>query len=505
MRFQTINYRGIRPTDPNGRMGLRNPERGFRVETEIAYELEGESFHRSNFHLRNRIIPHYEDYHWLLDARRYEPHGLTLVQTYCYLDRYIGKAISDGKFALIRKSFDCLRKNGLKAVLRFAYERDVDAVRGPVLDDILRHIEQLKGIVRENSDVIFVMQAGFVGAWGEWGGSRHKIEGDHKALAGIVAKIFEILPPDIMLQVRVPKYKTRLLSQSEKIPADRIGLHNDGFLARYLEKNCDGGTWLEHPIYANPGNPEFDCWTKASAFFPVDGELFWGYGGGKIDGFKAAVRMRLHHYSSFSIAHSYSEREGKYFSIDDWIRKPVSLKQVLAQKLPRSDGYFEDSAGREVKRTQFEYIRDHLGYRLELRKARFPARMKSDEDFIFDAEIINRGFSAIHKPRDLILVLIGNNRIMEFPVRNDDVRRWQPFEPGDAQYKPLVHKIEASLKTTGKIKKGAYMVGLWLPDIHNRIKPDARYAIKFANRDVPWWTDNDGKYGVNILGITEIE
>lgn len=33
---KTVKYRGIRPTDPGGRQGLRNPERGWRIETVIA-------------------------------------------------------------------------------------------------------------------------------------------------------------------------------------------------------------------------------------------------------------------------------------------------------------------------------------------------------------------------------------------------------------------------------------------------------------------------------------
>ena len=58
--------------------------------------------------------------------------------------------------------------------------------------------------------------------------------------------------------------------------------------------------------------------TRESPFVPVDGELFWSdqefdgkaARGKGVDGFNAAVRMRLHHHSSFSLAHSYSEREG---------------------------------------------------------------------------------------------------------------------------------------------------------------------------------------------------
>ena len=123
--FQTVEYHGIRPTDPDGRNGLRNPERGWRIETLIA-EPSGASIWGISHHLRGRVTPGYNEQWWILDTQRYEPYGLTLAQTYCYLDNFVGKPISDEKLALLQKSLDNLRKRGLKAVLRFAYEKNMN-------------------------------------------------------------------------------------------------------------------------------------------------------------------------------------------------------------------------------------------------------------------------------------------------------------------------------------------------------------------------------------------
>jgi len=48
------------------------------------------------------------------------------------------------------------------------------------------------------------------------------------------------------------------------------------------------------------------------------------------------------------------------------------------------------------------------------------------------------------------------------------------------------------------------MVGFWLPDADESIQLYSRYAVHVANRDVPWWTTADGKYGVNILGTVKV-
>ncbi len=514
-KMQTIEYHGIRPADPGGRNGLRNPERGWRIETIFAEPVGATVWGRSS-HLSGRVTPSYNENWWVLDTDRFQPYGLTLAQTYCYLDQFIDKPISDEKLELLQKSLDNLRKRGLKAVLRFAYEKNMARKESPVLENILAHIDQLAPIIKKNADVIIVLQAGFVGAWGEWHSSTHNIEGDHSALAQIVAKVLDVLPPDRMTQVRVPKYKRWVLEQpilggkhqildaqtaNTDMPVARIGFHNDGFLAN----NTCGGTWTEPPLYSNPGNPEFDYMTSESPYVQVDGELFWADIGGKVDGMRAIERFRLHHYTSFSIAHSYSEKEGKPFSIDDWIRTPITAEQLAEKKLPVSDGYFKDADGSDVPRTVFEYVTDHLGYRLEMQKAIFPAVMMAGSVLTIDAELINRGFSAIHNPLPVHFVLIDTEgKVFEFPINDADPAKWQPFQPGDEDYKPLTHKISIKEHLPLEIKAGWYQVGLWLPDAYDSLRLDPRYAIRFANRDIPWWADIDGNYGINIIGVIEI-
>jgi hypothetical protein len=109
---QIIQFHGIRASDPEGRDGLRNPERGFRYETRIA---------ESN------------DDRWAARADSEEDGRLTLVQCYCYLPEFIGKDISARKLDQLQASFDMLRRHGMKAVLRFAYESEAGGTTAPPL------------------------------------------------------------------------------------------------------------------------------------------------------------------------------------------------------------------------------------------------------------------------------------------------------------------------------------------------------------------------------------
>ena len=539
-KIETIKYHGIRPDDPGGRNGLLNPERGWRNGTSVFAEPTGKKIGSPAFHLRGKTFTEYSDQWWILDAQRYKPYGLTLIQTYIYLDEFNDQPISEEKLTILQNSFDNLRKHGLKVLLRFAYEKNMNRTGGPTVQQILEHLDQLTPLFRKNADVIYVLEATFIGAWGEWHASTNYIEEDHKAIAAIISKELEALPVGRMIQVRIPKYKRWVLSQSilggfqmvnaqnafSGIPASRIGFENDGFFAGI----ADGGTWPEPPFYRNPGNPEFDYMTMESAYVPVDGELYWSDQGikgkgGIDDGLQAAIRMRLHHYSTFSLEHSYSGSEGdlftedsreepvlntqhsgekKLYTIDRWMHTPLTLQQVKDAKLAISDGYFQNAFGDTVTRTQFEYITDHLGYRIELQNAKFPNIVSKDKMLSVKVDLINRGFATLINPRPVYFVLINTSGDIVLKQKTDaNPQTWQPYKPGDSDYKPLTYSIEGDISTK-QIENGEYMLGLWLPDADESIQMDSRYAVRTANRDVPWWTTADGRYGINILGTVTI-
>ncbi|MCK5457773.1 MAG: DUF4874 domain-containing protein, partial [Melioribacteraceae bacterium] len=360
----------------------------------------------------------YSDDWFLMNARRYESHGMTLLQAYCYLTDFNDKPLSEEKIVLLQRSLNRCRDAGLKILLRFAYEKTSNRKIGPSIETILSHLDQLAPIIQNNKDVIYVLQAGFVGAWAEWHNSAQYIEEDHSSLAAIVAKELQILPQDRMIQLRVmPKYKRWLLEDpilnepillDEKnafsgVPAARLGFANDGFMANI----SDGGSWSEPPFYANPGNPEFDRLTLESPYMAVDGELYWSDQGGSIDGLKAALRLRLHHFTSLSFTHSYSGYEGKRYSIDRWMETTITEEKLSKENLPISDGYFRNYEGKQIERTEFEYIRDHLGYRIELQNAKFPNKISMHESLPVKIELINRGFATLINPRHVYFVLIN--------------------------------------------------------------------------------------------------
>ena len=513
-------FRGIRPTDPSGRNGLRNPERGFRTETLIA-----EPAGRTNgvwgipAHLWNRVGPGFNRMNWVMDMQNHEADGVTLAQTYCYLTEHHDEDIPANKLRMLQDSFDTMRKLGMKCVLRFAYIKNYPLITpAPDTQRILGHMKQLKPILWRNQDVIHVFEAGFIGAWGEWHSGKHTPNNERPA---ILEETLKLVPPSIFVQVRYPGAKTSLVptitgapyrSLSARnaftdIPEARIGHHDDGVLT--YPKGETSYRYAREP--AKYGNlQEF---TKAETLFtPMGGELFWTdqawYGDGKyhktFDGLKAAILLRDYHFNVFSLAHSYSEREGKALSIDHWRSSPITKEQLEKARLPISKDWFTDILGQPVKRTQFEYIRDHLGYRIELQKASFSKELKPNQDLVVDLSLINRGFSTLFSKRPVIITLVDiYGKVFSFPTEADP-RRWFPHKPSDKEYTSLVHTITLKRSLPRSAKPGHYMLGLWLPDRSKSLLYRFDYAIRVANGDVPFWKDIDGKYGINLLGVVQI-
>ncbi|NOX66931.1 MAG: DUF4832 domain-containing protein, partial [Chlorobi bacterium] len=114
------------------------------------------------------------------------------------------------------------------------------------------------------------------------------------------------------------------------------------------------------------------------------------------------------------------------------------------------------------------------------------------------------GFATFINPRPVYFVLINTSGEFVLKQKTDaDPQTWQPFNPGDLEYQLLTHSIQGVI-LLDKIKSGEYMLGLWMPDADESIRLDSRYAVRTANRDTPWWTTADGKYGVNILGTIKV-
>lgn len=486
--YRIIKFRGLNVDDPAGKHGLWNPERGFRLEVATDIASKAHAFQPAAYPGIATFLDH--------ETLKYASDSISLVQTYFYLTGFTGKDISAEGFADMQIFFDRLRALGKKAVLRFAYEKAFlgRATDGPTIEDIQRHANQLKPFLEKNKDVIMVVQAGMIGAWGEWHSSFHHLENSEETKRQILEIICGMVPSDRQIQVRVPAYKNLLNKDSSNY--NRISFHDDFIVIQPHE--WDGNM--------HEGTSFFNQIVKESPYLLVDGELPWGSwsvnkdkdnpgSSWLIDGVQTARRLFLQHYTSLSAIHNYKENKGEdTFSMVYWKETPISEKFLTENGMPFSPDYFMNSKGQKTERNVFDYIRDHLGYRIELQSLKYTKGKQSTE---IDISFINRGFSTIINKRPVYLVLIDkNNKVTELET-DADVVSWQPYAPYDTAYTPLIHHIKYHINNK-ILKSGDYRLGLWMPDASKTLRYNPKYAIRCANGDTGWQVINN-KYGINIL------
>lgn len=489
-----IQFRGIYADESS--VGIYNPERGLRLE--IAVDI------KRGCDVWNHNLSGITD-HLIAETQQYLSDSISLVQSYFYLHGYIGQDLDDQAFGTMDIYFKQLRELGQKAVLRFAYETGWGA-DGPTLDNLLRHTRQLKPFLEKNKDVIQVVQAGMIGAWGEWHSSKHGLEGSDESKRTILEHIMDMTPKDRYLQIRVPSTKNLIPKNSPVY--QRLSFHDDMIIID------------PHPWDGNmhEGTDFFAQIVKESPYSPVDGELPWGTwsvnqdpdtpeAGWIIDGVRTARQLFLEHFTSLSAIHNYKEKRGDgngLFSMMHWKETPITLDYLEKHHMPISSCYFEKKDGTRVERNAFDYIRDHLGYRLELQQLVFGNQIKKNADVSLELTLMNRGFSTLFNEHPVYFVLIDQQgEVYEFKT-DADVNKFQPYDPGDKMCETLIHSIRGTVRLSS-LPMGKYKLGLWIPDGDERLKYKERYAIRCANGDVKWWTSSDKKYGINILSEFKVK
>ncbi len=165
--------------------------------------------------------------------------GMTLVFQNARLDAFRDGPLPAAFLAGLDAGFDRARAAGLKVVLRFAYNDGPWPNSAPDASKarILEHLGQLAPLFARHEDVLLVLQAGFVGAWGEWHTSTNGL--DNPTDGGeIVRAILAALPVSRFTQLRTPMRKASIfgaqLTEAEAFTGTelaRVGHHNDCFLA----------------------------------------------------------------------------------------------------------------------------------------------------------------------------------------------------------------------------------------------------------------------------------
>ena len=176
--LETITYTASNEDFPN-------PERGF-YNTNETHSATGQGVPEGSINAARKMVR-------------------TLYLLEFYLTDYVETDISEAYLQTIRNKFQSLRDGGMKCILRFAYSNGFDASDKPwdaSQEQVARHLEQVKPLIREFSDIIMVVQAGFIGSWGEWYYTDHF--GANSARKALIDALLEAVPENRHIELRTP-------------------------------------------------------------------------------------------------------------------------------------------------------------------------------------------------------------------------------------------------------------------------------------------------------------
>lgn len=386
--------------------------------------------------------------------------GETLVYGRIVADQFRNSPFSQSFLDDIQAGFDAARSAGIKVKPRVAYNDDggADAPKSVILN----HIQQLQPLWEANKDVIYHMDAGFIGGWGEWHSSTNGLD-NIADRTEILEAILDALPVDRMVGIRTPHYKREIFngtpfSLANTITAEnafdgsdlsRVGHLNDCFLA----SSSDFGTYV---TFGFSRQAELNYIGSESMYAPHGGETCA----------ESPFSTGTNAISEMEQLHTDYLNEDYNTAVTDTWRNDGNAV-----------GHWADS---------YEQISQRLGYRFELQTAALPDEVKPSGLLEIEFVIDNVGFGELFNPREVEITLENNTtgEISAAPLQVDP-RFWSGGS---------TNQVETVLAVPDDMVEGSYTVGIRMPDIEESLHDDVRYSIQFANQGV--W---DADEGINVL------
>ena len=432
---------------PDNSTVFKNPERGFTEE------LNGKVTEKSPYRVKNHI-----------DSNWGKKDCMTMPVVLYNFGNFKSQDLPDAILNGFDEDMQVLRDMGLKCVLRFAYtERESDKVDATP-EWVKRHLEQLKPYLAKNADVIYVLEAGFVGVWGEWYySSNYGNETQHVTAnrRKVIQYLFENVPQDRFILFRYAMIQQEYLNDKTPLTPEegfsgtekaRMGCHNDAFLHN----------WGNMGTYASDNNGDDpkvrDYVAKHTLYVPNGGET-------NIDDDDALAEKRY--------VEAPSEMSKYHWSFCG------STYAMPVIKRWRSSGLFDT-------------LNVYMGYRYNLLDARFSDQAAPAGKANVTIRIRNVGYAPLYNERPVYIVLKGTSSNSQYAIQlQADPRRWLP--------NGVTSAINEQISIPENVPEGKYRLYLWMPDKYESIANDPRYAVRMANHNV--W---DANTGFNDLGA-EIE
>ena len=381
-----------------------------------------------------------------LQAARVES-NITLFYTGHYLTEFVKSDISDKFLNLVRKNMQALREAGAKCILRFAYTNSQS--KHPYDAEpkwVARHIEQLKPILQEYSDVILVFQSGFIGVWGEGYYTDNFVfdpqtPEEHKLRKEVIDAMLDAIPADRQVALRTPMFKRNMYATSYTDTLTLATAYDGSAKARICAFNdCFGASADDYGTFIGKDTREY--WRKETRYTLMGGETC---------------------------------------GLSDYCKCKQSIKDCEDFHWTyMNSGYNADVLNRWESDGCMDEVKRRLGYRLSLKDVA-TSMASAGKALRVRFNIKNSGFAAPGNPRHIELVLVdGNGKKTVYEFKDVDVRYWFANETITVD----------KLIDLPKDASGNCTLYLNLPDPKATLHDNPLFSIRLANDGV--WNEKTG-------------
>ncbi len=403
--------------------------------------------------------PYETDDIWSIDKLRSQ--GITMILLEANLKDFKTGPISDVKLNEIRNGFNLARKYGLQVMFRAAY--DFDGVLKPEptsLTVITGHIAQLKSIFYDNEDILYCVQAGFLGPWGEWHNSYYGDPPSLESRKAVINALMEAVPKSRSILVRRPMFirdmyastgsTLSLATAYSQSALARTGYHDDALLSS--ESEC--GTYVDSKYTRSA---ELNWTDNHDLYVPFVGES------NKLS--------------------SYSDPNNAVYELNKLHAQSLNIDYHL-------DVISKWKSTNYGAMTTYNYVTQRLGYRFVMQDASISTSLIKGGALHLRFNIRNDGFANLVNARKLEVVLSNGQQTYTAQV-NDDPRYW--FNKNGVMTKDLYFSIPTN------IGSGLWSIYLNLPSASSTLASNPLYSVRLANTGM--WVQEKG-YNLIKSGLT---
>ncbi|MDE5855963.1 MAG: DUF4832 domain-containing protein, partial [Anaeroplasmataceae bacterium] len=351
--------------------GFSNPDCGFYEPVYIKCKTDGVSNISNNYLKYNALL------HLRIDVSAFS--GKVNKSS----DLVFTPAMLNGLDELFHK----MDETSCSVIVRFAYDPGFNGSKDiePEISMMEKHIESLKPLFNKYEKMITAVECGLVGPWGEMHSSKIANQETYNKL---IDSYLKVLPNSLKLLVRRPKFLysyygyTLATLNDFSVQNCRLGVYNDG----YLGSGNDLGTYDNREIEV--------AWLSK-----INEEC--SYGG--------EVTVPGSSYNQLNNA------------VDDMFKLHLSylnlrwndqvVKRWQDTKYTGSDPLYKSS-------TEFDYIKNHLGYRFVLENLIYN---EDDTKLNLKLNVINIGFGNLLKAKNAYVVLKNEEHTCTFEFKNADI------------------------------------------------------------------------------------